>query len=80
MVDLPVPEPRAPTEPASPAPPAPAPPPDEDPAPAAPTPLPTREPDDTPPAAVLDEQQVATVLESALEHLGSAHHRPFSRQ
>jgi hypothetical protein len=41
-----------------------------------PTPLPERDPDPMPPAAAEVEQLLSDVLDS----LGSAHHRPFSRQ
>jgi hypothetical protein len=53
--------------------------PDPEPLPA-PTPLPGREPDDEPmPAAEVDTFDVEGVLTGALDSLGAAHHRPFSR-
>jgi hypothetical protein len=48
-----------------------------------PTRLPERDPDPIPPAAAtvepLGEEGLAGVLAAALDTLGSAHHRPFSR-
>src|SRR4051812_37263559 len=58
--------------------PEPEPEPDEEPLPE-PTPLPGREPDPMPPAALAPEH-VEELLSGVLDSLGSAHHRPFSRQ
>jgi hypothetical protein len=46
-----------------------------------PTPLPERDPDPTPPAAeAVPPADVEELLSGVLDSLGSAHHRPFSRQ
>lgn len=67
---------------------APDPEPEEDPLPE-PTPFPEREPDPMPPAAetqsehepdALQPERVEELLCGVLDSLGSAHHRPFSRQ
>ena len=55
--------------------PDPEPEPDEEPPLPEPTPLPERDPDPTPPAANVEQ-----LLSDVLDSLGSAHHRPFSRQ